>query len=277
MNKFLYIGNINYKKIIYINQIKPLHYIYKITNIINNKMYIGKHSQTHNKYIDTYIGSGTLISKAIKKYGRKNFKKEILSYHNSSQEALKEEKKLITKEIIDDPNYYNMKTGGTGFSEKEYNPNTNNTYVYDTDGTIKRISIEEYKNSDYKHVLSGENSTLYGKVIVRDENGNKFIVPKDDENYKNGTYVFFLKGIKRSEEYKQSRSQYTAGEKNGMYGKHHSEETKEKLRKKVSINGIIYNSRQEAAHTLNMKHPALITKRCKSKSKTFKDWFYIVD
>ena len=43
-----------------------LHLVYKITNNINNKIYIGAHS-TENKF-DTYFGSGILISRAIKKY-----------------------------------------------------------------------------------------------------------------------------------------------------------------------------------------------------------------
>jgi hypothetical protein len=48
--------------------------IYKITNIINNKIYIGK--ALENK--DEYMGSGIYIKSAIKKHGIENFKKEIL-------------------------------------------------------------------------------------------------------------------------------------------------------------------------------------------------------
>lgn len=48
--------------------------IYKTTNLINNKIYVGKDS--HND--SNYFGSGTILVKAIKKYGKENFKKEIL-------------------------------------------------------------------------------------------------------------------------------------------------------------------------------------------------------
>jgi hypothetical protein len=50
--------------------------IYKITNLINNKIYIGKHI-TKDKN-DDYMGSGKLITRAIEKYGLENFKKEII-------------------------------------------------------------------------------------------------------------------------------------------------------------------------------------------------------
>ena len=48
--------------------------IYKITNLINNKFYIGKH-QTNN-VDDEYMGSGKLITAAIKKYGANSFERE---------------------------------------------------------------------------------------------------------------------------------------------------------------------------------------------------------
>jgi len=52
-----------------------LYYIYLTTNLINNKKYIGKH---FGELEDGYLGSGLLLQRAIEKYGKENFSKQIL-------------------------------------------------------------------------------------------------------------------------------------------------------------------------------------------------------
>ena len=48
------------------------YYVYLTTNLINGKKYIGQH---YGELDDYYLGSGSILKKAILKYGRKNFKK----------------------------------------------------------------------------------------------------------------------------------------------------------------------------------------------------------
>jgi len=87
------------------------YFIYKTVNLINKKYYIGAHST--NDENDSYLGSGSLLSKAILKYGKENFKREILFYCDTKDEMYQQELKLIN-EHINDPLCYNVKHGGIG-------------------------------------------------------------------------------------------------------------------------------------------------------------------
>ena len=84
--------------------------LYEITNLINGKTYIGQHITKNIN--DGYMGSGHAITAAIKKYGKENFKKEILL--NAKNEATLNffEKALVTSEFIELDTNYNLREGG---------------------------------------------------------------------------------------------------------------------------------------------------------------------
>lgn len=91
--------------------------IYKTTNIINNKIYIGQDSKNN----PNYLGSGFKLLKAINKYGKENFKKEILQECNSKNELNECEKHWIKKLKSTNPNIgYNIVDGGQGGNLGEY-------------------------------------------------------------------------------------------------------------------------------------------------------------
>ena len=94
---------------------RKYHFLYKITNLVNQKYYIGVHNTDNLE--DGYLGSGFAIQRALEKYGPSNFKREIISFFNSSEEAFLAEEKIVTEELIKDPNCYNLILGGrsTGF------------------------------------------------------------------------------------------------------------------------------------------------------------------
>jgi group I intron endonuclease len=88
-------------------------YIYKITNQLNGKAYVGLKTLTVEESTD-YYGSGKLIQLAIEKYGKENFTKEILERGvDSFDELCSLERHYI---VLHDTkiNGYNMTDGGLG-------------------------------------------------------------------------------------------------------------------------------------------------------------------
>ena len=100
-----------------------MFYIYEIKNLLNNKTYIGQRKCPANKTpeTDSYMGSGDLIRKAIKKYGLQNFSKLILESNiGSKKEVDKREIYWISKYKEQGGAEYNLSTGGTGGNLGEY-------------------------------------------------------------------------------------------------------------------------------------------------------------
>ena len=82
--------------------------VYKTTNTINGKYYIGKHQTTDLN--DGYMGSGKLLKRAIAKHGIEHFSKEILYVFNTEEEMNRKEKELV---VVSEETY-NLCEGGKG-------------------------------------------------------------------------------------------------------------------------------------------------------------------
>lgn len=86
--------------------------IYKTTNKVNDKFYIGKHQTTNLD--DGYLGSGKRLRYAIDKYGINNFIKEIIHILESLEEMNAKEREIVNEEFLTRDDTYNLKLGGGG-------------------------------------------------------------------------------------------------------------------------------------------------------------------
>lgn len=88
------------------------HYIYKITNKVTGKYYVGMHS-TYNME-DGYFGSGKILKRSIAKYGIDAHAKEILLTADTRDQLVEHEKRLVNEELVADPLSMNIRLGGEG-------------------------------------------------------------------------------------------------------------------------------------------------------------------
>lgn len=143
------------------------HYIYLIVNNINNKKYIGKRSCNCPIEQDRYLGSGTALNNAIKKYGRDKFTKHIMLICDTEEQALEEEKKAIKLSgAIESREYYNIAEGGLG----------GNTLAGMTPEQLAEFkakisaSTRGEKNHKYGKTLPQEIRVKISKTLMSDDN-----------------------------------------------------------------------------------------------------------
>jgi hypothetical protein len=84
--------------------------LYETTNLVNGKKYRGIHKTKNLE--DGYLGSGTALKLAVKKYGEENFSRDIIEFCESYDELLIKESIYVNEEWVNDKSNYNLKTGG---------------------------------------------------------------------------------------------------------------------------------------------------------------------
>lgn len=211
--------------------------IYKTTNLINGKFYIGKDSKEN----PDYLGSGLLLKKAINKYGIKNFKKEVIEFCDSKQQL--DEREIYWIDKLDAKNNkigYNIATGGSGGDTISNNP--------------KRDLISKHISQS----LSGRKFTEKHKDNIRKKAKESFILGKRKNLFKNknnkginnGMYGHkhtketkskmskLKKGIPLSENHKKSLSLVRQGKQNPNSKYEYVFKNKNQEITNISINGF---------------------------------------
>ncbi len=189
-----------------------MHYIvYKTTNNVNNKIYIGKH-QTKDLN-DDYLGSGKILSYAIQKYGKEKFTREILYEFDNDEEMNLMEAQIVDEEFVSRTDTYNIKLGGQG--GWDHFKGTVNV----KDKTGKRFNISK---TDIRYINGEVNSIAKNTILTKDKNGDIFRVLIYDPRYLSGELVGITKGRSISEDHKQkiskANSKRQKGKDNSMYG-----------------------------------------------------------
>lgn len=132
------------------------YYAYKITNLVNQKIYIGIH-QTNN-INDNYMGSGKLLRRAYKKYGLANFQKDIIQFFETQEDMAQFELDMVNEEFRSRKDTYNIAIGG-GYGSKDKNGLTFSNHSHSLESKIKMsCSTKGRKLSDeHKKKLSINN------------------------------------------------------------------------------------------------------------------------
>ena len=171
------------------NELKKYHFIYKTTSLIDGRYYIGMHSTNNLK--DGYLGSGTQLMRAIRKYGKENFVIEILEYLPTKELLSQREKEIVTMQEVTDKKCMNLKIGGIG----GFPP------------TAKQRFLERMKEVDFKKMFSQKASE---RMVEQYKNGKRVSNPPNWTGRKHKPETL--------EKMKDVKKDWGKGETNSQFG-----------------------------------------------------------
>ena len=199
-------------------------YIYKTTNSINNKIYIGLSSKSVNESTN-YYGSGRLINEAIIKYGRENFHKEIIEDNIEDFEQLKNREIYWIETLKSHVSFdnYNLTLGGDGVLGFTQTKETKKILSKQTSTRNKR----NWEDPEYRANMLNH---LHNRSIeIKEKVGNSLRgIPKSDEARKNMSIA--KKGKPQSNKAKEAQRIVQSGMKY-----YYNTETKVKTRSKEEL------------------------------------------
>ena len=174
-------------------------YIYKITNLVNGKCYIGQ-TKNYKERIKSHLKErgSILLARAVKKYGVNNFKCE----------------KLLICEINEVDRYERD-------CIKQYNSIENGYNIHPGGGWSNEDHARKIANSMKGHIVSEETRR---KISKNHHNVSGINNPNYGGGYK----------LNLNAEQRKKRSEDNKGKNNPNYGKEHSKEIRKKISDKVN-------------------------------------------
>lgn len=187
------------------------YYLYKITNLLNNKIYVGVH-KTHDMN-DGYMGSGKVIKRAIEKYGIDNFRKDILETFQDEESMYAREKEFVTEDFLSREDVYNLRRGGSGgfdfinknMSKKERKYRCSKAGIANQK---KLQSNPEQKNQFYKR----------NSAIMKEHHSNGFQKNHYEKLAKIGSKYAWTEEARKKRQETFKRIEHQKGSKHSQYG-----------------------------------------------------------
>ena len=208
--------------------------IYKTVNVLNGKFYVGQDSKNNPEY----LGSGTVLKRAIEKHGRNNFIKETLEVC-STQEELNEREKYWIKETKAQELGYNIAEGGQG----------GNTYSEETKQKVSEFFKGRYvspetieKRKETRRKREQENPDRYKQTEERKKAIGDFHRGKEiSEEHRERCSEYMKNFTNYSPEFLEMQNgENRRGEKSPMWGTKASEETRKKQSEAHKKNPVRY-------------------------------------
>lgn len=181
---------------------KRYHFLYKTTNLLNGKFYVGMHST--DDLDDGYLGSGKRLRYSIRKYGASNFKREIIKFFETRKQLIEYEEKIVDCALLKEELCMNLKPGGSGGS----GPGKLN-------GFFGKTHTEKNRN------ISKNNLAMLKKRMNEDPIFKREINDKRIKTIKENGYASGFKGKKHNDDTKtlmSLKAQQRLGNRNSQFG-----------------------------------------------------------
>ena len=231
-----------------------MYYVYKTTCLIDDSVYIGVH-KSFDIENDPYLGSGLLISRYIKRYGKNCFVRTILYETQQKQKAYLKQKQIVNSQFLKQEKVLNLSEGGD-CPPPQWNRHHNKGTipVRDQKGNVFRVKTSDprYINGQVVHINKGKSLPKLSqqhKMSISLANKNK-IVSNETRNKISKIH----KGKVNSEKTKNKISikvkqvwdiKNSIGENYGNKGKTHSQQTRKLISKNRSGKAINISDQKE--------------------------------